>query len=94
MIDAVGVIGLGTMGGALAHHLLARGFRVIGADPVPAMRERLRDAGGEVVGSSADVAAACDVVLTCLPSVTALDTVVEGPMGSSRAHVQGSSSSS
>lgn len=77
----VGIIGLGTMGGALAHHLLLRGVRVVGTDPVPAMQQRLADEGGDVVGSPAEVVAACSTVLTCLPSVAVLDAVVSGPNG-------------
>jgi 3-hydroxyisobutyrate dehydrogenase-like beta-hydroxyacid dehydrogenase len=77
----VGIVGLGTMGGALAHHLLAAGYRVVGTDPSEAMRTRFVADGGTLVASPAETLAATDVVLTCLPSVAALDEVVAGPEG-------------
>src|SRR6266851_807850 len=33
-IETVGILGLGKMGGPIAGHLVARGFKVIGYDPV------------------------------------------------------------
>ena len=69
------------MGGAMAHHLAAGGFDVIGTDVVPAMRARLESAGGRTVDSPAEVAAAADVVFTSLPTVAALETVINGTGG-------------
>lgn len=77
----VGIVGLGMMGGAMAHHLATAGFDVIGTDVVPAMRARLESAGGRTVGSPAEVAAAADVVFTSLPTVAALETVINGTGG-------------
>lgn len=77
----VGVVGLGTMGGAMAHHLLAAGYRVIGYDVEPEAAQRCAAAGGTVVTSAAEVAAAADVVILSLPSVAAFESVVYGPEG-------------
>lgn len=77
----IGIVGLGMMGGAMAHHLAAGGFDVIGTDVVPAMRARLESAGGRTVDSPAEVAAAADVVFTSLPTVAALETVINGAGG-------------
>lgn len=81
VMDAFGFIGLGMMGGAMAHHVAAAGFDVIGTDVVPAMRERLEEAGGRTVDTPAEVLAATDVVFTCLPTVDALEDVVSGSGG-------------
>lgn len=76
--DAVGVIGLGIMGGAMAEALLAAGHRVCGYDLAAAARQRLRRAGGEPLATSAAVACRADVVITSLASVAALEDVVDG----------------
>ena len=77
----IGIVGLGMMGGAMAHHLATAGFDVIGTDVVPAMRERLESSGGRTVDSPAEVVVAADVVFTSLPTVAALETVVSGAGG-------------
>ncbi|MDA8266504.1 MAG: NAD(P)-dependent oxidoreductase [Actinomycetota bacterium] len=80
-VEVVGVIGLGTMGGAMARHLLAAGYRVVGHDVDAGAAERCAAAGGTVVVSAAEVAASSDVVILSLPSVAAFDAVVRGPGG-------------
>lgn len=73
----IGVIGLGIMGGAMAEALIGAGYRVSGYDVHPAARRRLRKAGGRALSSCAAVTSSADVVITSLPSVAALDDVVE-----------------
>ena len=68
----VGVIGLGVMGSAMSSHVIAGGHRTVGFDTDPT---RLREFGGEALGSAADVAADADVVLLSLPTVEALEAV-------------------
>ena len=41
-IETVGILGLGKMGGPIAGHLLARGFKVIGYDPVARLLEGVK----------------------------------------------------
>lgn len=77
----VGVVGLGAIGGALAHHLVAAGHPVIGTDLRIEACEALDRAGGRSVASPAAVLGESDVVLTSLPSPAALDAVVSGPSG-------------
>lgn len=77
----VGVVGLGTMGGAMAQHVLAAGYQVVGHDVDPASEQRFAAAGGTVAKSAAEVAGAVDVVILSLPSVAAFEDVVYGPQG-------------
>ena len=65
---AVGVIGVGIMGGAMAEALLSAGHDVVGYDPAPAARRRLERAGGDALESSFAVAKRARVVITSLPS--------------------------
>jgi L-threonate 2-dehydrogenase len=72
----VGVVGLGTMGGAVARNLAERGWTVVGYDPSSQRVEEARAAGVKVVDSPAAVAAETDTILTSLPSAAALHAVV------------------
>jgi 3-hydroxyisobutyrate dehydrogenase-like beta-hydroxyacid dehydrogenase len=72
MKPAVGVIGLGIMGSAMAGNLLRAGFRVIGYDTLASRRREHRRAGGVAVRSSAEVGETTRVVICSLPSSQAL----------------------
>jgi len=72
----VGVIGLGIMGGSFARNILDAGFSVVGYDVVEANISSLVDLGGSAAKSPGDVASQSDVVITSLPSVTSLATVL------------------
>jgi 3-hydroxyisobutyrate dehydrogenase len=76
-----GFIGLGHLGGHLAASLLRHGFAL-------AVHDRDRGAAESLVGKGADwadspkaLAAACDAVITCLPSPAASEAVLAGPDG-------------
>ena len=73
---AVGIVGLGIMGGAFARHLLAARFRVVGYDVIAAKRAALRKLGGTPTASPAEVAAATRAVITSLPSVKAFEAAL------------------
>ena len=77
MKNAVGMIGLGIMGSAMASNLVKAGFRVVGHDVVPKARAAHRRAGGVVGRSNGDVARRAPIVVTSLPSAAALEAVVE-----------------
>jgi 3-hydroxyisobutyrate dehydrogenase-like beta-hydroxyacid dehydrogenase len=71
----VGMVGLGIMGSAMAANLVRGGFEVIGYDPLPACRARLRKNGGVVAKSVEEVARSAGIIITSLPSAKVLATV-------------------
>jgi L-threonate 2-dehydrogenase len=73
---AVGVVGLGIMGGAYARNLVAAGWRVVGFDIDPARRREAARAGVEVAKDAKAVAADVPVIITSLPSPKALAATV------------------
>jgi putative dehydrogenase len=74
---AVGVVGLGIMGGAFAKHLAAAGWRVVGFDIDAARCRIMAKLGVEIAKSAAAVAKEVPVVITSLPSPKALDATVK-----------------
>jgi 3-hydroxyisobutyrate dehydrogenase-like beta-hydroxyacid dehydrogenase len=73
---AVGVIGLGIMGGAFAKNLVKAGWRVVGYDTNAARRREAKRAGVEIAQNAVELAAAVPTILTSLPKPEALaDTV-------------------
>jgi 3-hydroxyisobutyrate dehydrogenase-like beta-hydroxyacid dehydrogenase len=74
-MKAIGVIGLGIMGSAMAGNLAKAGFRVYGFDLLAAARSELKKAGGLPLASAAQVAEQAPVLITSLPSAEALHTV-------------------
>ena len=81
MEQKVGMIGLGIMGSAMSANLLNAGFSVCGYDIDPERVEVLVSKKGMGVGSCREVADEADVVITSLPSVEALQDVVQGEDG-------------
>jgi len=77
----VGVIGLGTMGGQIAAHLLAAGYQVAGRDVAEERASALAALGGSCAASAAEIAARADTVIVSLPSVRAFEDVIQGPGG-------------
>jgi 3-hydroxyisobutyrate dehydrogenase len=77
--EAVGLIGLGRIGGQLALNLLASGVNVLGFDIVA--KPAFVAAGGTFARSPADIADRASIILHSLPSVIALDHVLDGLAG-------------
>jgi putative dehydrogenase len=73
---AVGIVGLGIMGGAFAENLIAGGWRVVGYDIDPARRRAMARAGVEIAGDAKSLAAAVPTIITSLPKPSALDQTV------------------
>ncbi len=69
---AVGIVGLGIMGGAFAENLVAAGWRVVGYDIAAARRRALARAGVEIAADAAAVARKADIIITSLPNPKAL----------------------
>jgi putative dehydrogenase len=85
---AVGVIGLGIMGGAFARNLKAAGWRVIGYDPDPKACRASARAGIEIAKSAMELAAAAPVIITSLPSAKALhETAVAIARGRAKSRI-------
>jgi len=80
--EKIGFVGLGVLGSAIAPHLVADGYDVTGCDIDAARVESLGIARG---GSPRELAAACDVLLLCLPTVESLHAVVSGTDGIDKA---------
>jgi len=80
-LPVVGVVGLGTMGGAMARHLLDAGYDVVGHDVAEAAVSAFIAAGGRALGGVVPVADACDLVILSLPSIAAFREVVARPGG-------------
>jgi 3-hydroxyisobutyrate dehydrogenase-like beta-hydroxyacid dehydrogenase len=70
--DAVGVIGLGIMGGAFARNLAAAGWRVIGYDIDEGRCRAMTRRGVWIAEDAKDVARNTAVIVTSLPSPGAL----------------------
>ncbi|MGI9537177.1 MAG: NAD(P)-dependent oxidoreductase, partial [Desulfocapsaceae bacterium] len=81
MKQKIGVIGLGIMGSAISANLIKADFSVIGYDIQPECIKTLEGEGGTGAASVREVAEAAEIVITSLPSVTALQNVVSGPDG-------------
>lgn len=73
---AVGIAGLGIMGGAFARNLCTAGWRVIGYDVDAKQCRRLARAGVEIAQDAGDLADRTATIITSLPNAGALaDTV-------------------
>ena len=81
MDQAVGLVGIGLVGSALAERLLAGGFRVVGHDIVAEKCEHLAALGGEAAASSAEAAAKAPRVILSLLTSDVVREVIGGPGG-------------
>jgi 2-hydroxy-3-oxopropionate reductase len=79
--EAVGIIGLGQMGGAMARRLHEAGWPVVAWDLSPAATEAAARSGLIPAASPAAVAAAVKIVITSLPDAAAVRSVLFGDGG-------------
>ncbi len=78
----VGFIGLGKMGGAMAHNLLTKSKSSLHVcDAYSPAMQRLADAGAIACTSPADLAGKCDVILLCLPFAPEVRDAIFGAKG-------------
>ena len=77
----VGFIGLGNVGGKLAGSVLRNGFELMAHDLDAARVNEFVAQGAVAAKNLGDLAAWCDVAITCLPNPEASASVVEGDGG-------------
>ena len=79
--EAIGFIGVGRMGGAMAHRLLVAGYPLTVFDPDESAVGPLVRAGAARAASPADVASTTRIVLASLPTPQVVLDVVTGANG-------------
>ena len=77
----IGFIGLGNVGGKLAGSVLRNGHDLMVRDLDEAAAQPFLDAGATWADSPKEMAQACEVVITCLPSPAACAAVLEADDG-------------
>ena len=75
MTPAVGIIGLGIMGGAFGANLVKAGQQVFGYDVSADAAAQLNAADGKALGSMAEVLQSAPITITSLPTVAAFNAV-------------------
>lgn len=79
--QSICIVGLGNLGGAVAAHLAAEGYRTFGFDLDPAARKRAEEAGVVVGETLTEAILEADVVITSLPDGHAVTAVWLGDGG-------------
>src|SRR5580765_4758930 len=79
--QAVGLVGVGRMGGRMARRLLKAGFALTVYDTSQTASKELQALGATPADSPAEVGSACEIVLLCLPTPPIVESVVLGSKG-------------
>lgn len=79
--ETIGFIGLGAMGRGMASNCVKKGFKLVVHDINPAPVEALVKLGATAAKSVADVAKACSIVITVLPTGKEVGEIVLGSSG-------------
>lgn len=77
----VGFIGLGLMGKPMARNILRKGFDLTVHNRGRGKVEELVGEGAHAANSPSELAARCDIVVSCLPGPKDVETVYLGPSG-------------
>jgi 3-hydroxyisobutyrate dehydrogenase len=77
----VGVVGLGTIGGAMATNLARAGFPLVAWNRTPGRTGEVEALGATVAPSPGALAAAVDIVLACVSDTPDVEEVLLGPVG-------------
>jgi 3-hydroxyisobutyrate dehydrogenase len=88
-VERIGFLGLGTMGAAMAGHLVRSGRPVTVWNRTPGRAKELVEAGATEAGTPAAVTAASDVVLLCVSDTPDVEAVLFGPGGVSEGAQRG-----
>jgi 3-hydroxyisobutyrate dehydrogenase len=75
----LGFVGIGYMGSPIARRLLESGFKLTAYDRDHSKAQELVRYGSSVAQSVSELAASCDVILSCLPSDEAVLDIYRGP---------------
>ena len=78
MSERIGFIGLGIMGRGMARNLLKAGFNVRVWNRTPARMAELAAEGAATAKDPADVAAQCDLLITCVSDTPDVEAVLLG----------------
>jgi 3-hydroxyisobutyrate dehydrogenase len=77
MVETIGFIGLGNMGGPMASNLVKAGYEVRGFDLAPACRDAAAARGVKIAVTTAEAVAGADTVVTMLPAARHVISVWE-----------------
>lgn len=77
----IGFIGLGNVGGKLAGSILRNGYDLMVRDLDKSAAQPFLDKGAAWADSPKELAEACDMIITCLPSPAACSAVMEAEDG-------------
>ena len=81
MADKLGFIGLGIMGHSMAANLLKAGHDVTVWNRTASRADDLVEQGAKIASSTADLAAACDIVFICVSDTPDVEAVILGENG-------------
>jgi len=79
--DTVGFIGVGRMGGRLAQRLIKAGYDLVIFDANQDAAHTFVQQGAQLLSSPAAVASTCEIVITCLPTPSVVESVALGLNG-------------
>lgn len=80
-VERVGVVGLGTMGGAMAANLARAGFPLVAWNRTAGRTHELEELGAAIAPSPATLAADVDIVLVCVSDTPDVEAVLFGTDG-------------
>ncbi len=81
MSERVGFIGLGIMGRGMARNILNAGFSLAVWNRTASRSDELVASGASVGANPADVAATCDIIITCVSDTPDVEAVILGENG-------------
>ncbi len=81
MSERVGFIGLGIMGRGMARNLLRAGFSLMVWNRTASRMDELTAEGAATATSPADLAAQCDIIVTCVSDTPDVEAVILGDRG-------------
>ena len=77
MLEIIGSIGLGAMGGSYAFHLLNNGYKVLGLDPDIKNSDIFSKNGGIIVNNISNLLEKSDIIILSLPTVPIFKSVIK-----------------